>query len=109
MAATSIEHAVDPTLNPQVAGLRVAKTMALTDLARSMREAGDDVIGLAAGEADFDTPAPIVEAGVEALRCVSRSLRVQSSSPDVLAPSLWQVAWAVTSKLRISLILQPQM
>ena len=70
MAATSIEQAVDPTLNPQVAGLRVSKTMALTDLARSMREAGKDVIGLAAGEPDFDTPAPIVEAGIEALRCV---------------------------------------
>lgn len=26
------------------------------------------VIGLAAGEPDFDTPAPIVEAGVQALR-----------------------------------------
>ena len=27
-----------------------------------------DVIGLAAGEPDFDTPAPIVEAGIEAIR-----------------------------------------
>jgi aspartate/glutamate/aspartate-prephenate aminotransferase len=26
------------------------------------------VIGLAAGEPDFDTPAPIVEAGIQALR-----------------------------------------
>ena len=86
MAATSIEHAVDPTLNPQVAGLRVAKTMALTDLARSMREAGKDVIGLAAGESDFDTPAPIVEAGIEALRCVPLLLQAQRSSPSVLAP-----------------------
>lgn len=42
--------------------------MALTDLAQSMKEAGVDVIGLAAGEPDFDTPAEIVEAGVEALR-----------------------------------------
>lgn len=59
---------VDLTLNPQVACLKPSKTMALTDLATSLKEKGVDVIGLAAGEPDFDTPAPIVEAGIEALR-----------------------------------------
>eukprot|EP00878_Enallax_costatus_P027045 GHUV01029077.1.p1 GENE.GHUV01029077.1~~GHUV01029077.1.p1 ORF type:complete len:426 (+),score=84.05 GHUV01029077.1:51-1328(+) len=59
---------VDQTLNPLVASLSVSKTMALTDLARSMKESGIDVIGLAAGEPDFDTPEEIVEAGIEALR-----------------------------------------
>jgi aspartate/glutamate/aspartate-prephenate aminotransferase len=59
---------VDQALNPLVAGLRPSKTMALSDLAASMREAGADVISLAAGEPDFDTPAPIIEAGIEALR-----------------------------------------
>jgi len=42
--------------------------MALTDAARAMREQGIDVIGLAAGEPDFDTPEAIVAAGIEALR-----------------------------------------
>eukprot|EP00879_Flechtneria_rotunda_P008558 GHRR01008968.1.p1 GENE.GHRR01008968.1~~GHRR01008968.1.p1 ORF type:complete len:247 (+),score=66.71 GHRR01008968.1:184-924(+) len=60
--------AVDQTLNPLVASLSMSKTMALTDLARSMKESGIDVIGLAAGEPDFDTPDDIVEAGIEALR-----------------------------------------
>ena len=60
--------AVDQTLNPLVASLKPSKTMALTDLARTMRESGIDVIGLAAGEPDFDTPDEIVEAGIEALR-----------------------------------------
>eukprot|EP00775_Hariotina_reticulata_P004887 gene4887-5132_t len=41
--------------------------MALTDLASSMKEQGIDVIGLAAGEPDFDTPDEVVEAGIEAL------------------------------------------
>lgn len=59
---------VDPTLNARVAALRPSKTMALTDLARSLREGGADIIGLAAGEPDFETPALVVEAGVEALR-----------------------------------------
>jgi len=59
---------VDQTLNPRVAALRPSKTMALTDLATSLKQQGVPVIGLAAGEPDFDTPAPIVEAGVMALR-----------------------------------------
>ena len=59
---------VDTSLNPLVAALRPSKTMALTDAARALRERGADVIGLAAGEPDFDTPAAVVEAGVEALR-----------------------------------------
>jgi bifunctional aspartate aminotransferase and glutamate/aspartate-prephenate aminotransferase len=69
-AAPSVNGAaaVDTGLNPLVAALKPSKTMALTDLARSMRESGIDVIGLAAGEPDFDTPEPIVEAGIEALR-----------------------------------------
>ena len=69
-AMTGIEQGVDQALNPRVAALKPSKTMALTDLARSMRESGADVIGLAAGEPDFDTPGPILEAGIEALRCV---------------------------------------
>lgn len=44
--------------------------MALTDLARALREEGRDVIGLAAGEPDFDTPREILEAGITALRRV---------------------------------------
>lgn len=59
---------VDTTLNPALSKVKPSKTMALTDLARSMRENGVDVIGLAAGEPDFDTPGAIVEAGIEALR-----------------------------------------
>jgi aspartate/glutamate/aspartate-prephenate aminotransferase len=79
---------VDRTLNPLVAGVKPSKTMALTDLATSMKEKGIDVsafytclsiqdwiyllhaqvIGLAAGEPDFNTPAQIVAAGIEALQ-----------------------------------------
>ena len=65
---TVVVAEVDQTLNPRVASLRPSKTMALTDLARSMKEAGQDVIGLAAGEPDFDTPAAIVEAGCDAIK-----------------------------------------
>lgn len=59
---------MDQTLNPRVAALRPSKTMALTDKAREMRESGLPVIGLAAGEPDFDTPAEIVRAGCDAIK-----------------------------------------
>lgn len=42
--------------------------MLLSDLASSLRESGVDVVSLAAGEPDFDTPQEIIDAGIEALR-----------------------------------------
>eukprot|EP00887_Chlorella_sp_A99_P005624 scaffold1.g5624.t1 len=58
---------VDTKLNPLVAALKPSKTMALSDLATRLKEEGRDIISLAAGEPDFDTPAPIIAAGKEAL------------------------------------------
>ena len=63
--------AVDTTLNPLVASVQPSKTMLLTDLAGSMRASGIDVISLAAGEPDFDTPQPVAEAGIQAIRHAS--------------------------------------
>ena len=42
--------------------------MAVNDKAKAMRAAGHDVIALAGGDPDFDTPAHIVEAAFEAIR-----------------------------------------
>jgi len=42
--------------------------MAVTSKAREMRAAGKDIIGLGAGEPDFDTPDNIKEAAIEAIR-----------------------------------------
>ena len=42
-------------------------TMAVTQTARDMKAAGVDVIGLGAGEPDFDTPDHIKMAAIEAL------------------------------------------
>ncbi len=58
----------DTALNPCVAAVRPSKTMLLSDLASSLRDSGVDVVSLAAGEPDFDTPQEIIDAGIEALR-----------------------------------------
>nr|CAB3478967.1 unnamed protein product [Digitaria exilis] len=61
-------EAVDTSIIPRVKALRLSKTMAITDQATALREAGVPVISLSAGEPDFDTPSAIVEAGMNAIR-----------------------------------------
>jgi aspartate aminotransferase len=46
----------------RMARIKPSATMAITSLAAELRAAGKDVIGLGAGEPDFDTPEPVREA-----------------------------------------------
>jgi aspartate aminotransferase len=48
--------------------IKPSPTIAITSKAREMKAAGADVIGLAAGEPDFDTPDNIKEAAIAAIR-----------------------------------------
>ena len=52
---------VDISLSPKVNSIKPSKTVAKIDQAIALVEAGVPVIRLAAGESDFDTPAPIAE------------------------------------------------
>ncbi len=48
--------------------IKPSATIAVTDKARALKAAGRDVIGLGAGEPDFDTPENIKEAAIRAIR-----------------------------------------
>jgi aspartate aminotransferase len=48
--------------------VKPSPTLAVTARAARLKAQGKDVIGLGAGEPDFDTPAHIAEAGIEAIR-----------------------------------------
>jgi aspartate aminotransferase len=48
--------------------IKPSPTMAVTDKARALKAAGRDVIGLGAGEPDFDTPDNIKKAAIEAIQ-----------------------------------------
>jgi len=48
--------------------VKPSPTMAITNKAREMKAAGFDVIGLGAGEPDFDTPDNIKQAAIEAIK-----------------------------------------
>ena len=48
--------------------IKPSPTIAVTTKAREMRASGKDVIGLGAGEPDFDTPENVKEAAIEAIK-----------------------------------------
>lgn len=48
--------------------IKPSPTIAVTDLARRLKAEGRDIIGLGAGEPDFDTPDHIKEAAIAAIR-----------------------------------------
>ena len=48
--------------------IKPSATIAVTDKARALKATGRDVIGLGAGEPDFDTPENIKEAAIKAIR-----------------------------------------
>lgn len=56
------------SLSKRVQKVKPSPTLAMTARAAKLKAEGKDVIGLAAGEPDFDTPTHISDAGVEAIR-----------------------------------------
>jgi aspartate aminotransferase len=55
-------------LADRIARIKPSATIAVTDKARALKAAGRNVIGLGAGEPDFDTPENIKEAAIKAIR-----------------------------------------
>lgn len=78
--------------------IQESATMAISAQAKAMKKAGEDVIALAAGEPDFDTPPHIVAAAKQALDTGFTRYTPASGIPELRA------AWAdqVGQKRRIS-------
>lgn len=55
-------------LSERVSTVTPSATLAITAKAKQMKEDGIDVIGLGAGEPDFNTPSPIIEAAYRAMK-----------------------------------------
>src|SRR5688572_31835598 len=67
MMAAPSEHPMS-FLAEGLSRVKPSATIAVTQKARELKDAGRDVIGLGAGEPDFDTPDNIKEAAIEAIR-----------------------------------------
>jgi aspartate aminotransferase len=59
---------VSLTVSRRAQRVKPSPTLAVTALANRLKAEGKDIIGLGAGEPDFDTPVSIADAGVEAIR-----------------------------------------
>ncbi|OOZ42247.1 pyridoxal phosphate-dependent aminotransferase [Solemya elarraichensis gill symbiont] len=55
-------------LSQRVQAVKPSPTLAITARAAELRAAGKDIIGLGAGEPDFDTPEHIQQAGIDAIK-----------------------------------------
>jgi aspartate aminotransferase len=58
---------LDLKLSDRVQNIKPSPTLAVTNRAAELRAAGKDIIGLGAGEPDFDTPKHIKDAAIKAL------------------------------------------
>jgi aspartate aminotransferase len=56
------------SVSKRVQKVKTSPTLAVTARALALKAEGKDIIGLGAGEPDFDTPAHIADAGIEAIR-----------------------------------------
>ncbi len=65
--------------------IKPSPTLAVTQKARELKAAGRDVIGLGAGEPDFDTPDNIKEAAIAAIRRGETKYTVVDGTPELKA------------------------
>ena len=59
---------MDVQLSDRLASVKPSPTLAVTARANELKAQGKDIVGLGAGEPDFDTPDHIKEAAIEAIR-----------------------------------------
>ena len=74
-------------LADSLARVKPSATIAVTNKARELKANGRDVIGLGAGEPDFDTPDNIKEAAIKAISAARPSTPPSTAFPNSRRPS----------------------
>jgi aspartate aminotransferase len=74
-----------PFLADSLARVKPSATMAISDQARNLKAAGNDVISLSAGEPDFDTPDNIKAAAIQAIQAGDTKYTDVSGTPALKA------------------------
>lgn len=70
-------------LSDRVNSIKTSATIAVSTLAKELRAAGRDVIGLGAGEPDFDTPDHIQKAAIAAMKSGMTKYTPADGTPEV--------------------------
>ena len=71
-------------ISEKIAAIPPSATIAIADKAREMKASGIDVISLSIGEPDFDTPAHITDACIDALRAGKTHYAPSQGIPELL-------------------------
>ncbi|KZY73584.1 aspartate aminotransferase [Oleiphilus sp. HI0071] len=74
---------MEPSLSNRVQNIKPSPTLAVTNKANELRAAGKDIIGLGAGEPDFDTPQHIKDAAIEAIAQGKTKYTAVDGTPDL--------------------------
>jgi len=74
---------LDISLANRVQRVKPSPTLAVTARAAELRAAGKDIIGLGAGEPDFDTPQHIKDAGVQAINAGKTKYTAVDGTPEL--------------------------
>jgi len=74
---------MEDIISSRIQNITPSLTLAVTNQAKAMRAAGEEVYGLAGGEPDQDTPKFIIEAGVEALQNGKTKYTPSSGIPEL--------------------------
>ena len=72
-------------LSERVAGLKPSPTLALTAKVNELKRQGKNIISFGAGEPDFDTPSPVCEAGIQAIRSGKTRYTAGAGIPELRA------------------------
>ena len=72
-------------LSQSLGRIKPSPTIAVTTKARELKAAGRDVIGLGAGEPDFDTPDSIKQAAVAAIEAGQTKYTAVDGTPELKA------------------------
>ncbi len=77
------EDDLDNSLANRVQRVKPSPTLAVTARAAELRAAGKDIIGLGAGEPDFDTPEHIKQAAIEAIQAGQTKYTAVDGTPEL--------------------------
>ncbi len=75
-------------LSRQLSEMPASPTIAISDKAKALKAAGKDVIALAGGEPDFDTPAHVIDCAIDAMRSGETHYAAPSKGVPVLTEAI---------------------
>jgi aspartate aminotransferase len=73
------------SLSQRVQNIKPSATLAITAQAKALKAAGKDIIGLGAGEPDFDTPEHIKQAAIAAINAGQTKYTAVDGTPELKA------------------------